>query len=342
MNTDQSSTYTAGTSGSSSTGGSSTAASLKDDAAQLKDTAKTRLADEADARKGQVAQGMKQVSSALDAARSDLDDSDTPDWLKSGLRRVASSVSSLADELESKDSGQLARDVRSFARGAALDLPGGLRRRRFRRRARVLGRHRLLGHLLVGQHALSHRPFGRPDRRADRSQHRSGPALRSDRLRHRLAGRGDDRRHHVRHHRDRHQRRGVVIEPTPDHEDASVVDLLKTLTDQGSHLATQQVALVKAEMQESLIDLKVGITALVGAAVVGIAGLGVLLMGLGYLLGVAIDSVSWGLIIVAVITLIVAYIMYRGAAQKMSATELTPERTQRTLERTPDAAAGNL
>ena len=116
MNTDNSNTYTGSAGASSSTGAGGTAASLKDDARQLKDTAKARLADEADSRKGQVAQGMKQVSSALDAARSDLDDSDTPDWLKSGLRRVASSVSSFADELESKDSGQLASDVRSFAR----------------------------------------------------------------------------------------------------------------------------------------------------------------------------------------------------------------------------------
>lgn len=134
--------------------------------------------------------------------------------------------------------------------------------------------------------------------------------------------------------------RQAVGGETPN--DASVVDLLKTLTDQGAHLATQQVALVKAEMQESLNDLKIGITALVGAAVVGIAGLGVLIMGLGHLLGDAIDSEGLGLIIVAAITLIVAYVMYRGAAEKMSATELTPERTQRTLERTPDAAAGNL
>lgn len=141
-----------------------------------------------------------------------------------------------------------------------------------------------------------------------------------------------------------------MIEPTigreatvgETREDASIVDLLKTLTDQGSHLATQQVALVKAEMQESLNDLKVGITALVGAAVVGIAGLGVLLMGLGTLLGDLIENLGLGLLIVAVITLIIAYVMYRGAAEKMSAAELTPERTQRTLERTPDAAAGNL
>ena len=93
-----------------------TARSLKGDAAQLKDKAADRLAGEADARKGQVADGMKQVSSALDAARSDLEGSDTPDWLRSGLRSVASSVERLAGELESKDAGQLADGVRDFAR----------------------------------------------------------------------------------------------------------------------------------------------------------------------------------------------------------------------------------
>ena len=122
----------------------------------------------------------------------------------------------------------------------------------------------------------------------------------------------------------------------------NVVDLLRTLTEQGAHLATQQVALVKAEVQESVSDLKIGITAMLGAAVVGISGLGVLLVALGTLLGDALDNLGLGLLIVAVIALVVAYVLYLGAAKKMSATELTPDRTQRTLERTPDAAAGNL
>ncbi len=122
----------------------------------------------------------------------------------------------------------------------------------------------------------------------------------------------------------------------------NVVDLLRTLTEQGAHLATQQVALVKAEVQESVSDLKIGITAMLGAAVVGISGLGVLLVALGTLLGDALDNLGLGLLIVAVIALVVAYVLYLGAAKKMSAAELTPDRTQRTLERTPDAAAGNL
>lgn len=128
-------------------------------------------------------------------------------------------------------------------------------------------------------------------------------------------------------------------------DESSIPDLLRTLTDQGAHLASQQVALVKAEVGEAIDDLKVGITAIVGAAVVGIAALGVFLMALGHLLGMAIgdeDTVGWGLLIVAVVTLIIAYVMYQSATKKLNAANLTPERTQHTLERTPDAAAGNL
>lgn len=135
---------------------------------------------------------------------------------------------------------------------------------------------------------------------------------------------------------------GVAAHET---DESSIPDLLRKLTDQGSHLASQQVALVKAEIGESIDDLKVGLSAMVGAAVVGIAALGVFLMALGHLLGMAIgeeDTVGWGLLIVAVVTLIIAYVMYQSATKKLNATNLTPERTQHTLERTPDAAAGNL
>ncbi len=90
-------------------------ASLKDDGEQLKHKAASTLGDEASARKGQVADSIKQVSSALDAARSDLDDNNAPDWIKSGLRSIATRVGSLADELENKDVSELASGVRSFA-----------------------------------------------------------------------------------------------------------------------------------------------------------------------------------------------------------------------------------
>jgi hypothetical protein len=122
----------------------------------------------------------------------------------------------------------------------------------------------------------------------------------------------------------------------------NVVDLLRQLIGQGSHLAEQQLQLVKAEVREAANDTKTAVGAMVGAAVVGIGGLGVTLMGLAYLLAQAIDNLGVATLIVGVATLVLAYVLYRGAAKKMSATHFAPERTERTLSRTPDIARGDL
>ena len=122
----------------------------------------------------------------------------------------------------------------------------------------------------------------------------------------------------------------------------NVVDLLKQLAGQGSHLAEQQLALIKAEIHESTTDLKNALAAMAGAAIVGLAGLGVALMGCAYLLGDAIDNLGVATLVVGLATLALAYVLYRSGASKMSATNLTPERTERTLQRTPDAMRGEL
>ncbi len=122
----------------------------------------------------------------------------------------------------------------------------------------------------------------------------------------------------------------------------NILELVRQLAGQGSHLAEQQMSLVKAEIRESTSDLKTAIGALVGAAVVGMAGLGVTLMGLAYLLAQAIDNVGVATLIVGVATLVLAFVLYSGASKKMSDAHLTPERSQRTLERTPDIARGDL
>ncbi|MGB3754528.1 MAG: phage holin family protein [Parerythrobacter sp.] len=124
--------------------------------------------------------------------------------------------------------------------------------------------------------------------------------------------------------------------------DPNVVDLIGQLTNQGAHLAQQQVNLVQAELREGIDDLKVAISSLIGAAVVGISGLGVVLMGLGVWLGDALDNYQLGIIIVGLATLLLAFIMFQAAKKKMSAANLKPERTIDTAERMPDAATGNL
>ena len=128
---------------------------------------------------------------------------------------------------------------------------------------------------------------------------------------------------------------------TADH-DPNAIDLLGKLTRQGAHLAEEQVHLMQAEVREATNDIKQAVGAMAGAAVVGVAGLGVLLMGLSYLLGDLIESIGWGTVIVGVATLIIAAILYSGGKKKMSASHLKPERSIRTAEDMPDAATGHM
>jgi hypothetical protein len=122
----------------------------------------------------------------------------------------------------------------------------------------------------------------------------------------------------------------------------NIVDLLKQLASQGSHLAEQQLALIKAEVRESTTELKAAVGAMAGAAVVGLAGLGVTLMGIAYLLGDAINNMPLATLVVGLVTLGIAYLMYRAGASKMSSAHLSPDRSKRTLQRTPDAVRGDL
>lgn len=122
----------------------------------------------------------------------------------------------------------------------------------------------------------------------------------------------------------------------------NVVDLLKELAGQGSQLAEQQLALIKAEIRESTSDIKAAVGSMAVAAVVGLAGLAVVLMGIAYLLGDAIDNLGVATLIVGLAALVIAYLLYSAGAKKVAATSLSPDRTQRTLQRTPDAVRGDL
>jgi hypothetical protein len=139
------------------------------------------------------------------------------------------------------------------------------------------------------------------------------------------------------------RRKKTALAPDePSAGSENIVDLVRQLAGQGSHLAEQQLSLVKAEIRQATGEIKAAVGAMAGAAVVGIAGLGVLLMGLAYLLGDAIDNLGLGTLIVGAATLAIAYLLYRAGANKMSNAHLTPERSQRTLERTPEIARGDL
>lgn len=133
----------------------------------------------------------------------------------------------------------------------------------------------------------------------------------------------------------------IPVQPRTEGDD-NIVDLIGQLTQQSGHLAQEQIKLVQAEMRESLKDLKEAIAAMLGAAVLGISGLGVTLMGLSYVIGDAIDDRDLATLLVGIAVLIIAGILYAGARKKMEATHLKPERSIQAAERTADAAKGNL
>src|SRR3546814_16342592 len=94
-----------------------------------------------------------------------------------------------------------------------------------------------------------------------------------------------------------------------------IVGLLQHLTSQGTHLAQEQVKLVQAEVRAGIEELKEAIGAMLGAAVVGVAGFGVLLLALSFLLGDAIDNLGLATLIVAVVALIFPAIVSAGARE---------------------------
>lgn len=139
-----------------------------------------------------------------------------------------------------------------------------------------------------------------------------------------------------------HQNFAAGASPAGGREEDNLVDLLRQLTRQGSHLAEQQLNLIQAEVREAASDVTAAIDGLLGAAVVGIAGLGVMLMGLAFLLGDALDNWGLGTLIVGAATLLVAFIVYTLARKKLDAAHLSPDRSRRTLERMPEAVRGDL
>lgn len=142
-----------------------------------------------------------------------------------------------------------------------------------------------------------------------------------------------------------------MTEPTRPHlsgaapngsDDRNIVDLVGRLTQQGAHLAREQVNLMQAEVREAAQDLKAAIAAMAVAAVVGIAGLGVFLMGIAYFVADALDNQALGTTVVGAATLLIAFILYSSGRKKVGSAHLVPERSIETIQDTPAVATGDL
>ena len=130
--------------------------------------------------------------------------------------------------------------------------------------------------------------------------------------------------------------------PQAEGGDHNIVDLVGRLTQQGAHLAREQVSLMQAEVREAAHDVKVAVGAMAAAAVFGIAGLGVLLMGIAYYVGDALDDIPLGTTLVGLGTLVIAGILYASGRKKVDSTHMKPERSLNTLADTPAAATGDI
>jgi ElaB/YqjD/DUF883 family membrane-anchored ribosome-binding protein len=80
-------------------------------------SAVNRLHSEVVARKGDAVEQVKSVSSTIERAVSDLDDS-APSWLKSALEQGSQHLQKLADTIEQNDSRQIVDQVNQFARNS--------------------------------------------------------------------------------------------------------------------------------------------------------------------------------------------------------------------------------
>jgi hypothetical protein len=130
--------------------------------------------------------------------------------------------------------------------------------------------------------------------------------------------------------------------PRPPGEDRSIVDLFGQLTQQGAHLAGAQVSLMQAEVREAAQEVKAAVAAMAAAAVFGIAGLGVLLMGVAYYVGDALDDIALGTTVTGAATLVIALILYITGKNKVASTDVRPDRSIDTLADTPAAMSGDI
>lgn len=121
-----------------------------------------------------------------------------------------------------------------------------------------------------------------------------------------------------------------------DQGSASIGGLLRQLTREVPELFTTELALAKAELQQSLSTLKAGTAAVAGGAVVLLAGLIILLMAAVYGLGTVMEL--WlAALVVGLVTLIIGFIMLQSGKKQFEPSHFTPDRTLHAVQQDKEA-----
>lgn len=120
--------------------------------------------------------------------------------------------------------------------------------------------------------------------------------------------------------------------PDPRTDERSLGDLFGELATETTTLVRQEIALAKTEVTNDAKALGTNAGLAIGGGLVAYAGFVVLLVALGLGLNDALDSPWLGLLLVALVTLVVGYLVVRRGLAALKAVDPTPERTIQTLK----------
>lgn len=122
-------------------------------------------------------------------------------------------------------------------------------------------------------------------------------------------------------------------------DDASIGGLLKQLGREVPSLVTKEIALVKAELSESMRATKAGVAAVSTGGAVLMAGLIIVLLAIVYALSNVMEP--WlAALIVGVGAMIVGFIMVQSGKKKFESESFKPERTINSLHKDKNAIGG--
>jgi H+/gluconate symporter-like permease len=120
----------------------------------------------------------------------------------------------------------------------------------------------------------------------------------------------------------------------------SIPGLLRELRDEATTLVRQQVALAKVELKENVSQLGGHLAKIAVGGVVTFVGAIVLLIGVGHLLGVLLetagfseDTAQWlGPVIVGLIVAVIGWVLLAKARKALAAESIAPRQTIETLK----------
>lgn len=127
-----------------------------------------------------------------------------------------------------------------------------------------------------------------------------------------------------------------AVPPEHGENGSSVLGLVRQLSHEVQELFTKELALAKAELNESARATKAGIAGIAGGVVVLLGGFVVLLMSAVYALSLVLAPWLAALIVGGVVT-VIGFAMVQAGKKQFEPSHFTPERTVSSLQKDKDA-----